>query len=50
MRHRDDPHLRLQFLVNSAWADDTGEALPRILEAFEALIVAPAMVAESAGA
>jgi hypothetical protein len=37
----DDLHLRLQFAVNPEWTDDTGEALPQILEAFEALIIAP---------
>jgi hypothetical protein len=41
IRSVDDLHLRLQFAVNPEWADDTGEALPKILEAFEALIVAP---------
>lgn len=49
IRSIDDLHLRLQFTVNPEWIDDTGEALPQILEAFEALIVAPAM-AESPGA
>jgi hypothetical protein len=44
----DDLHLRLQFAVNPEWSDDTGEALPQILEAFEALIIAP--VAESSDA
>jgi hypothetical protein len=46
IRSIDDLHLRLQFAVNPEWADDTGEALPLILEAFEALVLAPAMVAE----
>jgi len=46
IRSIDDLHLRLQFSVNPEWADDTGEALPQILEAFEALIVAPATSAE----
>ena len=47
IRSVDDLHLRLQFAVNPEWADDTGEALPAILEAFEALIIAPATTAES---
>jgi len=42
IRSIDDLHLRLQFSVNPEWADDTGEALPQILEAFEALVIAPA--------
>ena len=46
----DDLHLRLQFSVNPEWADDTGEALPSILEAFEALIIAPAAFAQNPGA
>jgi hypothetical protein len=41
IRSIDDLHLRLQFAVNPEWIDDTGNALPEILEAFEALIVAP---------
>jgi hypothetical protein len=39
----DDLHLRLQFAVAPEWADDTGEALPLILHAFETLVIAPAM-------
>jgi len=50
IRSIDDLHLRLQFSVNPEWADDTGEALPLILEAFEALIIAPAMVTDGPGA
>jgi hypothetical protein len=50
IRSIDDLHLRLQFSANPEWADDTGEALPLILEAFEALIIAPAAVAENPGA
>ena len=50
IRSIDDLHLRLQFSVNPEWADDTGEALPQILEAFEALIIAPARVAEGPAA
>ena len=42
IRSIDDLHLRLQFSVNPEWADETGEALPQILEAFEALVIAPA--------
>jgi hypothetical protein len=42
IRSIDDLHLRLQFTVNPEWADETGDALPLILEAFEALIIAPA--------
>ncbi len=42
IRSIDDLHLRLQFAVNPEWMDDTGVALPQILEAFEALIIAPA--------
>jgi hypothetical protein len=49
IRSIDDLHLRLQFSVNPEWADDTGEALPQILEAFEALVIAPATVAELSG-
>ncbi len=49
IRSIDDLHLRLQFAVSPAWADDTGEALPQILEAFEALVLAPATVAASLG-
>jgi hypothetical protein len=41
IRSVDDLHLRLQFTVNPEWVDDTGRALPDILEAFETLIVAP---------
>ncbi|MCI4678164.1 hypothetical protein K9U39_15125 [Rhodoblastus acidophilus] len=41
IRSIDDLHLRLQFTVKPEWTDDTGKALPDILEAFEALIVAP---------
>jgi hypothetical protein len=41
IRSIDDLHLRLQFAVNPEWMDDTGRALPDILEAFEALIIAP---------
>lgn len=41
IRSIDDLHLRLQFAVNPEWTDDTGEALPQILEAFEALVLAP---------
>jgi hypothetical protein len=48
IRSIDDLHLRLQFSVNPEWADDTGEALPLILEAFEALIVAPAKLSGDA--
>jgi hypothetical protein len=48
IRSIDDLHLRLQFAVNPEWMDDTGQALPQILEAFEALIIAP--VAESSDA
>jgi len=44
----DDLHLRLQFAVNPEWSDDSGQALPLILEAFEALIIAP--VAENSEA
>lgn len=42
IRSIDDLHLRLQFTVNPEWVDDTGSALPEILDAFETLIVAPA--------
>jgi hypothetical protein len=49
IRSIDDLHLRLQFTVSPEWADDTGQALPSILEAFEALIIAPDMVAEKEG-
>ncbi|WP_341987891.1 hypothetical protein [Azorhizobium sp. AG788] len=49
IRSIDDLHLRLQVSVNPEWADETGEALPLILEAFEALIIAPATVAEPPG-
>jgi len=45
----DDLHLRLQYSVSPEWADDTGAALPQILEAFEALVIAPATGAERAG-
>jgi hypothetical protein len=41
IRSIDDLHLRLQFAVNPEWMDDTGKALPQILEAFEELIIAP---------
>jgi hypothetical protein len=47
IRSIDDLHLRLQFSVSPEWADDSGEALPSILEAFEALIMAPVMAAET---
>jgi hypothetical protein len=49
IRSISDLHLRLQFAVNPEWTDDTGEALPQILEAFETLIIAPATAAESPG-
>ncbi len=42
IRSIDDLHLRLQFSVSPEWRDDTGEGLPLILEAFEALVIAPA--------
>jgi hypothetical protein len=48
IRSIDDLHLRLQFAVNPEWSDDTGQALPDILEAFETLVIAP--VAENADA
>jgi hypothetical protein len=41
IRSIDDLHLRLQFAVSPEWMDDAGEALPQILDAFEALIIAP---------
>ena len=47
IRSIDDLHLRLQFSVSPEWADETGEALPLILEAFEALVIAPAMAARA---
>lgn len=50
IRSIDDLHLRLQFSVSPEWADETGEALPSILEAFEALVIAPGLVAESTDA
>lgn len=42
IRSIDDLHLRLQFTVDPEWSDDTGRALPEILQAFEALVVSPA--------
>ncbi|MFG1465660.1 hypothetical protein V5F77_22515 [Xanthobacter sp. DSM 24535] len=50
IRSIDDLHLRLQFSVNPEWVDETGEGLPQILEAFEALIIAPAQDAPPAEA
>lgn len=35
----DDLHLRLSFTANPEWSDETGQALPEILEAFEALVI-----------
>ncbi|WP_374547077.1 hypothetical protein [Rhodoblastus sp.] len=42
IRSIDDLHLRLQFTVDPEWSDDTGRALPEIVQAFEALVVSPA--------
>ncbi|HUO55525.1 MAG TPA: hypothetical protein VMU18_12330 [Rhodoblastus sp.] len=41
IRSIDDLHLRLQFTVNPEWTDDTGNALPEILDAFETLVLSP---------
>lgn len=49
IRSIDDLYLRLQFTVNPEWIDETGDALPTILEAFEALVIALAKVEENAG-
>lgn len=46
IRSIDDLHLRLQFTVDPEWSDDTGRALPDILQAFETLVVAPARTAD----
>jgi hypothetical protein len=49
IRSIDDLHLRLQCAVAPEWADDTGQALQLILDAFEALVVAPAAAADGGG-
>lgn len=43
----DDLHLRLRFTANPEWSDETGMALPEILEAFESLIITPAAAPEA---
>jgi hypothetical protein len=40
----------LLLAANPEWMDETGETLPQFLDAFEALIIAAAMVSERPGA